>query len=29
MKYPAAMTPFALLRSRRRCFDKRRKDVRA
>jgi hypothetical protein len=29
MKYPAAMTPFALLRSRRRRFDKRREDVRA
>jgi len=29
MKYPAAMIPFALLRSRRRRFEKRRQDVRA
>jgi len=29
MKYPAAMMPLALLRSRRRRFDKRRQDVRA
>jgi len=29
MKYPAAMNTFALFRSRRRRFDKRREDVRA
>jgi hypothetical protein len=29
MKYPAAMTSFALVRSRRRRFEKRREDVRA